>query len=104
MIRRAALLLAPLTLAACVETTGTQTGRTPAEDSANFDAAVASIGCDLKFEKDYLPVELQTGMSRDEVLKTAATKVRRGEAVSLQGGGVRSVVGACAPDAKPKTS
>ncbi|MGB7318316.1 MAG: hypothetical protein WBC85_10165, partial [Planktotalea sp.] len=72
------------------------------DHSANFDAAVASIGCDLKFESDYLPVELQTGMNREEIQAMAANKVRRGQAVALGGGGVRSTVGTCAPDATAK--
>ena len=34
---------------------------------AGFDAAVASIGCDLVSESDYIPVELQTGLTRAQV-------------------------------------
>lgn len=104
MIRCLPLLALPLFAAACVEMTASEDGRSPAEDATNFDAALASIGCDLKFEKDYLPVELQTGMSRAELTKLAASKVRRGQAVALEGGGVRSTVGACAPEAAAKTS
>ncbi|MGH1578304.1 hypothetical protein [Planktotalea sp.] len=102
MMRFAVLFAIPALLAGCVETT-TVDGTTTADNSANFDAAVASIGCDLKFESDYLPVELQTGMSREDITKLAATKVRRGHAVALQGGGIRSTVGVCAPDAQKKT-
>ncbi len=105
MMRIALIAAASALLAGCVETTGgTAGGPTPAENAENFDAAVASIGCDLKFESDYLPVELQTGMSREDILKVAASKVRRGQAVALSGGGIRSTIGACAPDAKPKQS
>lgn len=104
-MKRFALILLPALIAGCVETTGTGGGGLTAADNAeNFDSAIASIGCDLKFESDYLPVELQTGMSREEIQKVAAGKVRRGQAVALSGGGIRSTVGACAPDATPKQS
>ena len=104
-MKRFALIAVPALLAGCVETTGTTGGGTsPVDNAANFDAAIASVGCDLKFESDYLPVELQTGMSREEIQKVAAGKVRRGQAVALSGGGIRSTVGACAPDATPKQS
>ena len=71
-------------------------GVTPAGLVA-FDEAVASIGCDLVGESDYLPVELQTGLSREQVLQTAAYRVANEEAVRLDDGGVRLITGACAP-------
>ena len=87
---------AALTLiAACVPPEGV----TP-EDLAAFDEAVASIGCELNTETDYLPVELQTGMTREKLIEVAQYKVTRDEAVSLSNGGVRSIVGACAPKAE----
>ena len=64
---------------------------------AGFDAAVASIGCDLVSESDYIPVELQTGLTRAQVQETAAYKLAQGQGVSLSNGGFRSTVGACAP-------
>ncbi|SHH26083.1 NADH dehydrogenase [Marivita hallyeonensis] len=69
------------------------------EDVANFDIAVASIGCDLVSESDYLPVEFQTGLTREQVIQTAQYRVSTEDAVALEGGGVRLVTGACAPDA-----
>lgn len=99
MIRRALILCAALMLGACVETTGSANGRSAVDDAADFDAALASIGCELKFESDYLPVELQTGMSREQVQSIAATKVSRGQAIRTPDGAVRSTVGACAPTA-----
>ncbi len=69
------------------------------QDLAAFDAAVASIGCELSTETDYLPVELQTGMTREKLIEVAQYKVSREQAVSLPNGGVRSVVGACQPKA-----
>lgn len=104
MSRLAVIAIIPALLAGCVETDGTTSGPTPAQNAENFDAAVASIGCALKFESDYLPVELQTGMSREEIQKVAASKVRRGHAVALSGGGIRSTVGTCDPATKPKQS
>ena len=71
-------------------------GVTPAGLVA-FDEAVASIGCDLVGESDYLPVELQTGLSREQVLQTAAYRVANEEAVRLEDGGIRLITGACAP-------
>ena len=70
---------------------------TTPEMLAGWDAAVASIGCDLVSEKDYLPVELQTGLPREKVIEIAQYKVSVEEAVSLENGGVRSVVGNCTP-------
>lgn len=66
-------------------------------DLAVFDEAVASIGCDLVGESDYLPVELQTGLTREQVIQTAAFRVVSEQAVRLENGGVRLITGACAP-------
>ena len=105
MIRAAFIPAIACLLVGCVETTTTAGESISAADqSTNFDAAIASIGCDLKFESDYLPVELQTGMSREDITKIAASKVRRGQAVALSGGGVRSTVGICDPANAPKQS
>lgn len=71
------------------------------EDLAAFDAAVASIGCDLVNESDYLPVELQTGMPREKVVTISQYKVEQKEAVPLSNGGVRLQTGACAPKTEP---
>ena len=73
---------------------------TTAEDLALFDAAVASIGCDLVDESDYLPVELQTGMTREKLIEVAQYKITTEEAVGLSNGGVRLVTGTCAPAAE----
>ena len=67
------------------------------QDLANFDAAVASIGCDLIGESDYLPVELQTGLTREQVIQTAQFRLATDAAVQLENGGVRLVTGDCAP-------
>ncbi|MBM2322395.1 MULTISPECIES: hypothetical protein [Marivita] len=72
-------------------------GVTPV-DLVAFDEAVASIGCDLVGESDYLPVELQTGLTREQVIQTAAFRVASEQAVKLENGGVRLITGSCAPE------
>ncbi|MGY9049357.1 hypothetical protein P775_08775 [Puniceibacterium antarcticum] len=63
---------------------------------AMFDAAVASIGCDMSSEEDYIPVELQTGLNRQQVLDIAAYKIETKDGVALSNGGFRLKTGACA--------
>ena len=67
------------------------------QDMASFDAAVASIGCELVGESDYLPVELQTGLTREQVVEMAQFRVATEAAVALDSGGVRLITGDCAP-------
>ena len=66
-------------------------------DMANFDMAVASVGCELVGESDYLPVELQTGLTREQVIQTAQFRLATDAAVSLENGGIRLITGGCAP-------
>lgn len=67
------------------------------ENLAEFDAAVASIGCDLVSEPDYQAVALQTGIARATLTEIAAYKLSNDEAVRLSTGGIRLVTGACSP-------
>jgi hypothetical protein len=92
-MRRAGLLVALPLLAACIPPEGVT-----AEDLAAFDAAVVSVGCDLRTERQYLPVELQTGLPRAVLIEIAQYRVSRREAVPLEGGGIRLVTGACTPE------
>lgn len=69
---------------------------TSVEDAARFEAAVASIGCDLVGESDYLPVELQTGLTREQSTGMASYLVATDRAVRLSTGGIRVTTGACA--------
>ena len=71
-------------------------GVTPAGLAA-FDEAVASIGCELVAESDYLPVELQTGVTREQVTDVAQYRLLSEAAVRLDNGGIRLITGACAP-------
>lgn len=64
---------------------------------AKFDAAVASIGCDMSGEQDYIPVELQSGLTRQQLLDIAEYKIKIEEGVTLSDGGFRLKTGACAP-------
>lgn len=72
-------------------------GTTPA-DVARFESAVASIGCDMVSESDYLPVELQAGLTREQSSALVSYMLATGKAARLENGGVRVTSGACAPD------
>jgi len=63
---------------------------------ALYDEAVASIGCELRFESDYLPVEFQAGLNREQAIAISQYKIALGEAESLPDGGVKLTTGACA--------
>lgn len=65
-------------------------------DIQAYDDAVASIGCTLGTEADYLPVEFQTGLSRDQLLAIGKYKLAAEQAVSLENGGIKLTTGACA--------
>ena len=75
-------------------TTGAGTGM-PADAAVAYDAAVASVGCTLRSEKDYLPVELQTGLTREQVLQITSARLARKQAVKLPDGTVQLTTGAC---------
>ena len=66
------------------------------ENIAEYEAAVASIGCVLKHESDYLPVELQTGLTREQTLAITKYQLAADRAVNLEDGGVKLTIGACA--------
>ena len=89
-------LLPLIATAACVAMPPEGTGD---EDLAAFDDAVASIGCELTYESDYLPVELQTGMTRMKINEVAQYRITRGEAEMTESGGFRLISGPCTPAA-----
>ena len=68
------------------------------EDVARFQSAVASIGCDMVGESDFLPVELQAGLTRQQTTDLVAYHISTEQAVALENGGARLTVGACAPE------
>ena len=97
MIRVSAALCALGLLAACAM----PPKGTDEQDLMAWDDAVTSIGCELVSESDYQPVELQSGLTREQVQKIAAYKVKTEEAVPSETGGVRLVTGSCAPASEP---
>lgn len=66
------------------------------EQIGHYEAAVASIGCEMIGESDYLPVELQAGLTREQALQITQYQLAAGNAVELPDGGVRLTTGACA--------
>ncbi|MFU8864865.1 MAG: hypothetical protein ACNA7O_13200 [Rhodobacterales bacterium] len=91
--RLAGLVLVPgLFLAACdMPPEGTD-----AQDIANYEAAVASIGCNLITEPDYLAVAFQTGLTRDQVMEMTQFQLAARRAETLPEGGVKLTTGVCA--------
>lgn len=65
-------------------------------DVQNYEAAVASIGCVMRSESDYLPVEFQTGLNREQVVGLTEYELAAGKAEQLEDGGVKLMNGACA--------
>ncbi|MEI4231871.1 hypothetical protein [Roseovarius sp. D22-M7] len=66
------------------------------QDIARYDAAVASLGCTLVTESDYMAAGLQTGLSRAQLMDITAYKLSSDGAVRLPAGGVELTTGACA--------
>ncbi|MEM9843867.1 MAG: hypothetical protein AAF965_03650 [Pseudomonadota bacterium] len=90
--RNGGLILAGLLVAGCaLPPEGTSPG-----DVARFQAAVETVGCQLISEAEYLPVELQTGLSREQSTRLASYMVASNRAVRLSTGGIRLTTGACA--------
>ena len=59
-------------------------------------AAVASIGCEMRYDSDYLPVELQAGLTREQTQAITSYMLATDRAVKMPEGGVRLTTGACA--------
>jgi len=60
-----------------------------------YDEAVASVGCKMVGESDYQPVALQTGLTREQLLKIGSYKLAAEQAVELDDGGIQLTTGAC---------
>ena len=71
-------------------------GITP-EMLAQYDAAVASIGCDVVTERHYLPLELQTGFTREQLIEMGRYRIATDAGLPIVGGGMRLFSGDCAP-------
>ncbi|WP_425039565.1 hypothetical protein [Primorskyibacter sp. S187A] len=61
-----------------------------------FDDAVKSMGCELVTEPHFLATELQTGLTRDQVVAMVQYKVALEQAVAMESGGHRFTSGGCA--------
>ncbi len=66
------------------------------QQMASFDQAVASVGCQLRTEREYLAVELQTGMTREQAMQMGQVRLASGAAQQIEGGGIRLTSGPCA--------
>jgi len=65
-------------------------------DIARYDAAARTLGCTLVTEGDYLAMEIQTGLVRQQLLDLTAYRLSTGGAARLPSGGVKLTTGACA--------
>jgi hypothetical protein len=61
-----------------------------------FDAAVKSVGCRLVVEGDYLATELQTGLTREQVVQMINYKIALEQAQRRPEGGFTYTGGPCA--------
>jgi len=66
------------------------------QDIARYDTAVASLGCTIVTESDYMAAGLQTGLSRAQLMDVTAYKLSSDGAARLPDGGVELTTGACA--------
>ena len=89
---RVTLLALPLVLAGCA---GVPEGVSE-ENIADYLAAAASVGCVMKYDSDYLPVEFQAGLTRQQTLDITSYLLATDKAVTLPEGGVKLTTGACA--------
>ncbi|MDQ2095379.1 hypothetical protein [Rhodalgimonas zhirmunskyi] len=65
------------------------------EMRVDYLTAVASIGCVMRDESDYQPVELQAGLTREQAVQLTQYYLANGKAVKLQGGGAKFVTEGC---------
>lgn len=99
MMRYGVALGALLALAACDElsTTTGESGVITREMRVNFLDAVASVGCVLRDERQFGPVEFQAGLTREQVVAIASNLLSRGRAERLEDGEtIRITTGPCA--------
>lgn len=69
---------------------------TSQDNVSDFLVAAASIGCELKYDSDYAPVEFQAGLTHDQARSIASFLLARGDAQPLSEGGIRVTAGPCA--------
>lgn len=85
-------LAAMLAIAACAMP---PSGTSP-QDLENYQAAVASLGCTMVTEPDYLAVAFQTGLTRDQVMEMTQFQLASRRAETLPEGGIKLTTGVCA--------
>ncbi len=85
--------LAALTLAAACALPPQGTSET---DRANYLAAARSLDCALVTEGDYVAMEIQSGLSRQQLIDLTGYYLATERAVRLPEGGVKLTTGACA--------
>lgn len=93
LLRTLALLPVAGLLAGCL---GMMPEGVEETDVEAYDAAVASIGCQMVGESDYRAVEFQAGLTREQAISITELKLARGQAERLADGGVRLIAGPCA--------
>lgn len=69
---------------------------TSQDNVADFIVAAHTIGCELRYDSDYAPIEFQAGLSREQALEISGYLLARGDAVAIPEGGVRVTAGPCA--------
>lgn len=83
-------------LSAAVAGCATLPNDVTAQDLLNYETAVASVGCVMHGESDFLPVEFQTGLSREQVIALTQYELTLERAEKRPEGGVKLTTGACA--------
>lgn len=68
---------------------------TSQDNVSDFIVAAHSIGCELKYDSDYAPIEFQAGLSKQQALDISSYLLARGDAQALPEGGVRVTAGPC---------
>ncbi|MET4127115.1 hypothetical protein [Roseovarius sp. MBR-6] len=69
---------------------------TTRDDLAIYEQAAQSLNCTLVTEGDFLAMEMQTGLARQQLLDITGRYLSTGGAERLPGGGVKLTTGACA--------
>ena len=84
-------------LAACDDIAGVPSsgGAITSEMRQDYLAAVASIGCTLRDERQYSAVEFQAGLTREQSVALTEQYLSRGQAVREEDNVVRLTTGPC---------
>nr|WP_247651025.1 hypothetical protein [Roseovarius autotrophicus] len=69
---------------------------TTRDDLTRYEEAAKSLDCTLVTEGDFLAMEMQTGLVRQQLLDITGRYLSTGGAERLPGGGVKLTTGACA--------